>query len=215
MVRLLLSELAQGRNPTGSHSSSTQKLRRSQMKKLTVFLCSLMLVFSVAGYASAVSFSVEHNYGDMTITESFSDTFYFPNVDPAAELITDASISITHRGNVSGIIDREVWIASDGINTRIGRLSSSSSWTTDSFGLSSSVIDEIMDHTLWRLVINLNETTWDPIVPDQLTLRTAIFAGNYNESSAAPVPEPSTILLMGAGLLGLVAVGRRKFNRKE
>ena len=31
----------------------------------------------------------------------------------------------------------------------------------------------------------------------------------------APVPEPSTILLMGAGLLGLVAVGRRKFNRKE
>jgi hypothetical protein len=35
------------------------------------------------------------------------------------------------------------------------------------------------------------------------------------EASAAPVPEPSTILLMGAGLLGLVTVGRRKFNRKE
>ncbi len=36
-----------------------------------------------------------------------------------------------------------------------------------------------------------------------------------NGNGAAPVPEPSTILLMGAGLLGLVAVGRRKFNRKE
>jgi hypothetical protein len=33
--------------------------------------------------------------------------------------------------------------------------------------------------------------------------------------TAAPVPEPSTILLMGFGLLGLVAVGRQKFNRKE
>jgi hypothetical protein len=35
------------------------------------------------------------------------------------------------------------------------------------------------------------------------------------EASAAPVPEPSTVLLMGVGLLGLVAVGRRKFNPKE
>lgn len=34
-------------------------------------------------------------------------------------------------------------------------------------------------------------------------------------NGVAPVPEPSTILLMGVGLLGLVAVGRRKFNHKE
>ena len=37
----------------------------------------------------------------------------------------------------------------------------------------------------------------------------------YQTAATAPVPEPSTILLMGVGLLGLVAVGRRKFNPKE
>jgi hypothetical protein len=32
-------------------------------------------------------------------------------------------------------------------------------------------------------------------------------------TSATPVPEPSTMLLMGIGVLGLVAIGRRKSNR--
>jgi hypothetical protein len=30
----------------------------------------------------------------------------------------------------------------------------------------------------------------------------------------APVPEPSTILLMGTGILGLVAYGRKRYNKK-
>ena len=31
---------------------------------------------------------------------------------------------------------------------------------------------------------------------------------------AAPVPEPSTILLVGTGLLGIIGFGRKRLNKK-
>ncbi|MDY6973047.1 MAG: PEP-CTERM sorting domain-containing protein [Thermodesulfobacteriota bacterium] len=40
------------------------------------------------------------------------------------------------------------------------------------------------------------------------------FEGNFGTTEIDPIPEPSTILLMGAGLLGLVGYGRKRLNKK-
>ena len=47
-------------------------------------------------------------------------------------------------------------------------------------------------------------------------LDSAVFiqAGTFSGTPTAPVPEPSTILLVGTGLLGIIGFGRKRLNKK-
>ena len=39
-------------------------------------------------------------------------------------------------------------------------------------------------------------------------------SSTYSGSPVASVPEPATMLLFGAGLIGLAGLGRKKFKKK-
>ncbi len=55
--------------------------------------------------------------------------------------------------------------------------------------------------------------SWGNIGPDSRPDTRATLTLNYTPASSDPIPEPSTIFLLGAGLIGLVALGRKKFKK--
>ena len=71
------------------------------------------------------------------------------------------------------------------------------------------------DNTTNMLIANLGSTEsylfWDDIHP---TTYAHSLIADAVYSQVAPVPEPSTIVLMGLGLVGLAGLGRKKFRKQ-
>jgi hypothetical protein len=61
-------------------------------------------------------------------------------------------------------------------------------------------LSQLGSDTSWKLLVNPTVTAGD------------IRVQQY-QNFIVNVPEPTTLLLLGSGLLGLVAVGRKKFRK--
>lgn len=189
--------------------------QEDQMKNLMAGLATGLLTVCLAGVGSATPFSDMRNFDELVIEDSYSYTHQLTGLMSPPYILQDATLSFRHNGNSDN--PGEVWFsyADAGSDFFIGQLteSSGSTWTIDTWTLSHDVLDLMDNGTPWSLTINLYDNTTGT---DKLKIDYSILAGNYYfdpaEPNPAPTPEPATILLMGAGLLGFAAF-RRKFKR--
>ena len=206
------------------------------MKKFLMFLYAMILIFGMVGSASAISFldiNGDHSSPDYTpiymnqITNP-SETWYFDlvndNLDEGdinlGDIINSVflSIDILDEGDISGekytlefadldlnstnyytdvevdaqtyTLNVEAWVNAYQLNVTISNVHSGVAWAPGDF-----FVDEIK-------LFGDYDTDTDTGAPTPAP-------------TAAPVPEPSTILLMGTGLLGLVGYSRKRLGKKS
>jgi hypothetical protein len=184
------------------------------MKRFLMFLCAMMLVFGMVGSVSAITFTDTENLdvwlggwnqpnsGTYTWTHDTPGDFEVPydvvnsaTLEISACFVNYNNETIDVQGIAQGQLVDGTW-----------------SWL---FGWYGSTVFDIADiFTTWNagdtleVALNYTETPWW----NALYLHSSTFTLDYdNATGPAPVPEPSTVLLMGAGLLGLV--GYRKVKQ--
>jgi hypothetical protein len=199
------------------------------MKKLAIFLISAFLVLSIYGTTFAVPFQVgAGGYLEETVitgpgllgswTALSSGVFDLDEGEQSGDIdLFRISLPLAA---ATGTVDAYIELSSP--NTDVDFMASGTFRVFSLFIASGGRLT-------WTAQPAPVSYTWDGFTNGLATLElndiyeplqcgsTFTISGRFtnNQDPSAPVPEPSTILLMGAGLLGLVAVGRRKFNRKE
>ncbi len=183
------------------------------MKKFLMVLCALTLIFGMVGTASAISYKDVHNFdlrmnpwGANSSVSWIFDITGKQTWDPAAQEITSASVALNFSDD-NGWFD---WLEFATLDVGTNNFF----WEVDTGDVNFTITSLMTLNNAGTVDATLS-AKWGDFYFNSATLSAQGTETNSAiDPSAVPVPEPSTMLLMGTGILGLVAYGRKRFNLK-